>query len=293
MKTESPFEYEVCLSYARKDKYFVRPLAAYLAKQGIKFFYDEDEQATTWGKDLAVFLTEIYLKKSRYCVLFISKHYEQSLWTNQEKKSALARAILQREEYILPFRLDDTEIPGILPTTAYLSIGAHTPESLGQIIIEKLKGIREPGAPTSSILARYKNQMATRGFDNHRLNAELRKALERDADHPELNLLFCISCLKEINLTSSAASPQMVKDLETRIYCTRESPATRATGRVIQALIHHDFYKSRQQIKRPTYKEVFQEIIQAKEAPDGELTGHLIMSENFKHQLKQILQWVK
>lgn len=57
-------------------------------------------------------LDEVYRKKSGFCVMFISKHYALKAWTNHERASAQARAFTENQKYVLPARLDDTEIPG-------------------------------------------------------------------------------------------------------------------------------------------------------------------------------------
>jgi hypothetical protein len=61
------------------------------------------------------------------------------LWTTHERKAAQARAFAEQREYILPIRLDQTEIPGILPTLAYLSWHNEPIESIAHIILEKLE----------------------------------------------------------------------------------------------------------------------------------------------------------
>jgi len=70
--------------------------------------------------------------------MFLSKDYAAKLWTNHEREAAQARAFRGNEEYILPIRLDNTEIPGILKTTAYLSWHQETPEGLTKAVLEKL-----------------------------------------------------------------------------------------------------------------------------------------------------------
>jgi len=68
-----------------------------------------------------------------------SQHYAMKLWTTHERKAAQARAFAEQREYILPIRLDQTEIPGILPTLAYLSWHNEPIESIAHIILEKLE----------------------------------------------------------------------------------------------------------------------------------------------------------
>ena len=91
-----------------------------------------------WGKELSEHLDKVYRGSARYCVMFISSNYGEKVWTSHERKSALARAIEEKEEYILPARFDDTEIPGIRPTIGYVDLSDKTPQQLGEMILQKL-----------------------------------------------------------------------------------------------------------------------------------------------------------
>ncbi len=70
--------------------------------------------------------------------MVLSRHYAKKLWSNHERESAQARAFQQNEEYILPIKLDDTEIPGIRPTTGYLDGRKKTPKEICSITLKKL-----------------------------------------------------------------------------------------------------------------------------------------------------------
>src|SRR5690349_2062628 len=113
-------QYDVALSYAGEDSIYVNELAIALQRRSVKVFYDKYEKSTHWGKDLYSYLSDLYQNKARYCVLLLSQHYATKLWTTHERKAAQSRAFHEHEEYILPVRLDDTEIPSISPTIAYL-----------------------------------------------------------------------------------------------------------------------------------------------------------------------------
>lgn len=132
-------KYDVVLSFAGEDRPYVKEVAYCLKTNGIKIFYDEFEEDKLWGKDLYVYLDNIYRKEAQFCVMFLSKHYAKKLWTNHERVSAQARAFMQNEEYILPIKLDDTEIPGIKPTTGYLDGKKKTPKEICQLTLKKLK----------------------------------------------------------------------------------------------------------------------------------------------------------
>ena len=130
--------YEVVLSFAGEDREYVEAVAEYLNNNNIKVFYDKYEEVTLWGKDLAEHIDKVYRGSARYCVMFISKNYANKVWTSHERRSALAKAIEEKEEYILPARFDDTEIPGIRPTIGYVDLSKKTPEQLGKMILQKL-----------------------------------------------------------------------------------------------------------------------------------------------------------
>lgn len=135
---EVPREYDVCLSFAGEDRDFVHEAADALKERGIRVFYDEYEKAVLWGKDLFEHLDYVYRRAARYCVLFVSSAYAEKLWTNHERRSAQARAFSESSEYILPARLDDTEIPGLPPTVGYVDLASMSPQELAELVVEKL-----------------------------------------------------------------------------------------------------------------------------------------------------------
>lgn len=150
MKRSKRFDFDVALSFADEDRSYVNEVATYLSKMDYRVFYDLHSLISSWGKDLYSYLDEIYRKKARYSVVFISKHYKKKLWTNHERKSAQARAFKENYEYILPVRFDNTEIPGILPTTVYIDGKSKSPKKLAEMIKQKIGYIpRELFFPTN------------------------------------------------------------------------------------------------------------------------------------------------
>ncbi|MET8840611.1 TIR domain-containing protein [Streptomyces rubiginosohelvolus] len=131
-------DYDVCLSFAGEQRYYVDRVAASLKQAGIRVFYDDYEKVALWGKDLYEHLDYIYGKSAEYCILFASEEYAKKVWTNHERRSAQARALMSYAEYVLPVRFDTTEIPGLRATIGYLDAQSIEPESLAQLISEKL-----------------------------------------------------------------------------------------------------------------------------------------------------------
>lgn len=142
------YEYDVALSFAGEDRPYVEAMAHILEGNGFRVFYDRFNEVDLWGKDLYTHLDAVYRKKARYCVIFISQAYADKLWTNHERESAQARAFEQNQEYILPARFDDTEIPGVRPTTGYIDLRSKTPEAFAELVMAKLsKSDTAPTAP--------------------------------------------------------------------------------------------------------------------------------------------------
>lgn len=129
--------YDVALSFAGENREYVDRVAAALKDAGIVIFYDEFERVNLWGRNLLEYFTEVYYKRSDYMVIFISEHYASKVWTKHERQSGQARAFEESREYILPARFDDTDVPGILPTTRYEDLREMSPESFAELIVAK------------------------------------------------------------------------------------------------------------------------------------------------------------
>lgn len=132
------FAYDVGLSFAGEQREYVEDIADALRSRGIRVFLDKYEKAALWGKNLYEHLSDVYQNRCRYCILFVSADYARKVWTNHERKSAQARAIEEKSEYILPARFDDTEIDGLLKTISYIDLRETTPDELVELILEKI-----------------------------------------------------------------------------------------------------------------------------------------------------------
>ncbi|HEX2208072.1 MAG TPA: TIR domain-containing protein [Longimicrobium sp.] len=130
--------YDVALSFAGEDREYVEQVAAQLRMLGVKVFYDRFEEVNLWGKDLAEHLGHVYGNDARFVVLFLSRAYAAKAWPRHEKRFALARQMEFGEERILPVRFDDTEIPGLPATVAYLDLRSLTPIRLAELIRTKM-----------------------------------------------------------------------------------------------------------------------------------------------------------
>lgn len=171
------FDYDVALSFAGEDRSYVKEVARILKEAGVKVFYDEFEESSLWGKNLYTYLQEIYRDHARYTVIFVSKYYNKKLWTNHERTSAQERAFKESSEYILPARLDNTELPGLQNTIAYVDLRTKTPYQFCKLIFSKL----EIHPPHTSFTSKSLHDAVVRTIDEE--NALTQSELEGRNNH--------------------------------------------------------------------------------------------------------------
>jgi acyl carrier protein len=140
----SRYDYDIAISYAGEDRSVAEEISSQLSKNNVRVFYDrnDDIQASLWGKDLYSYFAELYSKRARYCLIVISSNYAKKVWTKHELRAAQERALKESaegREYILPLRLDDTEIPGIFSTTDYVDWRVISHDTIIKYVLIKLK----------------------------------------------------------------------------------------------------------------------------------------------------------
>lgn len=150
MADDQKFEFDVAVTFAGENRDYVNEIVESI-KGDVKVFYDEDYEHEAWGEDGVEYFTNVYMNRARYAIMFISQFYAEKMWTNVERRAALARAANQHSAYILPIRLDDTELVGLLPTVIYLDARRLGIEGLIKAIKSKISGTK-PESPSSALL---------------------------------------------------------------------------------------------------------------------------------------------
>lgn len=164
--------YDIAVSFAGEDRALVEEFASALRKKGVRIFYDNFEQATLWGKDLYQHLQSIYKDKARFCIIFVSEYYAKKNWTLHELQQAQARSFQQDVEYILPVRIDETELPGINPTIGYVDLRHVGLDKLVELTLEKIGHQTSPIARRTLPngreveLVEYNGHLVAKGWPN-------------------------------------------------------------------------------------------------------------------------------
>lgn len=133
------YEYDVAFSFAGTERKIAEEIATAVRDAGFTVFYDNFYPEQLWGQDLAARFDRIYRKESKYCVMFISQEYAARMWTTHERRSATARAIQERgNEYILPIKVEDVDIDGLVPTIGHISMAERTSAEITELLIKKM-----------------------------------------------------------------------------------------------------------------------------------------------------------
>ncbi|SDG89628.1 TIR domain-containing protein [Lentzea fradiae] len=132
------YEFDVAPSFADEDRARVLQVVDRLKDLGVSVYYDEDQAVERWGLDLVEHTSETYGSRVRYVLPFVSQHYVDERWARLQRRVANARALEQQAEFLLPIRIDDTDVPGLLASVGYLDVRVHSTEVIAQAVVQKL-----------------------------------------------------------------------------------------------------------------------------------------------------------
>jgi hypothetical protein len=115
-------EYDVFVSYSKKDAPFVRSLTEALRERGVKVWYDSGELRV--GENFMRRIEDA-LEQSRYFLLVISPEYLSSQWNSFELGVALSRDASSNGGHILPVLVRDAEVSSLpTPVSKYQVLNA-------------------------------------------------------------------------------------------------------------------------------------------------------------------------
>lgn len=143
------YKYEVAISFAGEDRPFAEAIAMGLRDAGVKVFYDNFYAAEIWGEDLSVKLRSVYHDSSEFCIMVISRHYVEKMWTIFERQQAIERLIREKgKTYVLPVRLNGFagEVAGLSGIIGYLSVRSDEPQKVIDTFLAKVG--RKPSQQT-------------------------------------------------------------------------------------------------------------------------------------------------
>lgn len=137
------YRYAFCLTFAGEDREFAAAVNRELKRRRYPTFFDRNKEAKTrlLGEAGPDVLHEVFYRESELCLMFASKAYTENVWPSVERKSAQARDAEQGGGYIIPIRIDGTELPGMPHTIGYLQKRQGATRVVDEVI-DKLKAAR-------------------------------------------------------------------------------------------------------------------------------------------------------
>jgi hypothetical protein len=143
-----PERFLVAFSLAGEQRARVRAIAE-ATEEKIGFgtvFFDEWFEAYLAGDDADLKLQAIYAHRCDLAVVCVSGHYGSKAWTLAEHKAIRARAMQaseakdERERLgVMPIRVGDGEVEGILFNTIVPDVRQRSPEQTAELIVARLR----------------------------------------------------------------------------------------------------------------------------------------------------------
>ena len=113
------YQYDVAISYSRRDSSVVDLLVPKLEAGGLRVFFDRGHIYDSWGKVLPEYLSEVFERRSQFVLIIGSSNYVRSKWASYELECSLRRSS-GSPEHILVLRLDNTTIPMLPANLVYM-----------------------------------------------------------------------------------------------------------------------------------------------------------------------------
>lgn len=143
------FEYDVAVSFAPEDRAVADELASAFRAKKLKVHLDEVKAMQGVGGNFVTHIAELYRTRAQFCILLISQHYPLKRWTHEERTAAREHALRDADEYILPVRLDETNVPGVMEARGYRELREHPMESIADSLKQKISQSRDRSGPPS------------------------------------------------------------------------------------------------------------------------------------------------
>lgn len=142
------YEYDVAVSFAGPDRPIAAELVDVLEQRGLEVFYDFDQQAALWGKNLRTELARVYGEQAQFMVVCLSKDYPERDWTNFELEVGRAAASKRTEDYLLPLVVGSERpiIIGLPDSVGHLSLSDRSLADVADLVQEKLLLVPPPAS---------------------------------------------------------------------------------------------------------------------------------------------------
>jgi hypothetical protein len=133
--------FNVALSFPGEARSLVEPIAVELERimGPNSYFYDANYVSQLARPSLDTLLQDIYGKRAKLVVVFLSGDYQRKEWCGVEFR-AIKEIIMNRDHNRIMFvRMDDGAVDGVFKTDGYLDGRKYGPEEIARLIQERIE----------------------------------------------------------------------------------------------------------------------------------------------------------
>ena len=138
------YAFDFAVSFSGECRSRARELSELLVEKGANVFYDDFYLEYLLGKRLDDEFSSVFGEATRFFVPFVSSEYARRAWPQYEWSVGKLEAQRRHEEFILPLRIDDTVLLGLLDTVCYLDLRRMELREVANILIGKLVASTSP-----------------------------------------------------------------------------------------------------------------------------------------------------
>ena len=135
---KKPYKFDFAISFSGEDRSVAEELEGQLKKRGAVVFFYESYRGSLVGKRLDLEFADVFGPGTQFFVPIVSASYVERAWPQYEWNVAKREAEKRWKEFILPVRLDDSLLVGLLDTVCYLDLRYHPVSEVAYLLIEKL-----------------------------------------------------------------------------------------------------------------------------------------------------------
>jgi hypothetical protein len=133
-------DFLVSLSFPGESRDYVEGVARELERLlgPNKYFYDNNYVSQLARPNLDLLLQEIYRRRSKLVVVFLSQDYQEKEWCGIEFR-VIREIIMGRDDNRVMFvRLDDGEVEGVFKTDGYIDARRFSPHDVARFVEERI-----------------------------------------------------------------------------------------------------------------------------------------------------------
>ncbi len=134
-------QFDIALSFAgtERERKIAEALANHLQQLGLHVFFDRWYEHELIGREADKILQDVFETQSRYCIVLISKDYDERRWTQLELQAIQAREQGDLRDTLFPVMTTRYRPKWLKETCIYFDLASRPIEELVQLIKRRLE----------------------------------------------------------------------------------------------------------------------------------------------------------